>query len=128
MGAQIFFIVLSVCLAVRLKRHPEKDEKMKKVVAEQRGSEYEAAMRKFLMVNYLTAALTFVLAVLFQIIFGVNEIISMWIIGCVLPLVAVITKLRFTGELSKFEKVFTAVWLVVWLLIGFSVYYFCVLL
>jgi hypothetical protein len=69
-----------------------------------------------------------VLAVLFQIIFGVNEIISMWIMGCVLPLVVVITKWRFTGELSKFEKVFTAVWLVVWLVIGFSVYYFCVLL
>ena len=117
-----------VWFAVRLKRHPEKDEKMKKVVAEQRGSEYEAAMRKFLMVNYLTAALTFVLAVLFQIIFGLNEGILMWIMGCVLPLVFVIIKWRFTGELSKFEKVFTAVWLVVWLVIGFSVYYFCVLL
>jgi len=117
-----------VWFAVRLKRHPEKDEKMKKVVAEQRGSEYEAAMRKFLMVNYLTAALALTMAALIQIIFGLNEGILMWIMGCVLPLVFVIIKWRFIGELSKFEKVFITVWLVAWLVIGFIVYYICYVL
>ena len=117
-----------VWFAIRLKRHPEKDEKMKKVMAEQRGTEYEKRMQKFLMVNYLTAALALTMAALIQIIFGLNEGILMWIMGCVLPLVFVIIKWRFIGELSKFEKVFITVWFVAWLVIGFIVYYICYVL
>jgi cell division protein FtsL len=125
MVGQIFTIALVVWFAVRLKRHPEKDGNMKKVMSEQRGTEYEKRMQKFLMVNYLTAALTLAMTALIPIIFGLNEVFLMWILGCVLPLVFVIIKWRFIGELSKFEKVFITVWLVAWLVIGFIVYYIC---
>ena len=54
-----FWVSLSVWLAVRVKRHPEKDERMIKEMAKQRGAEYEAGMQKFLMVNYLTIGLVF---------------------------------------------------------------------
>ena len=117
-----------VWFAIRLKRHPEKDGNMKKVMSEQRGTEYEKRMQKFLMVNYLTAALALTMAALIQIIFGLNEGVLMWIMGCVFPLVFVITKWHFIGELSKFEKVFITVWLVAWLVIGFIVYYICCVL
>lgn len=123
-----FWVSLSVWLAVRVKRHPEKDERMRKEMAKQRGAEYEAGMQKFLMVNYLTIGLVFATKVLLEIIFGMDEVeaISMWIIGCVLPLVYVITKWCFIGELSKFEKVFFSVWLAVWFVVGFIEYYICV--
>ena len=109
---QIFFFALAVWFAVRLKRHPEKDGNMKKAMAEQRGTEYEDGMRKFLMINYLTAGFAFVMAVLIQIIFGMDDVPSMMIAGCVPWLVVVITQWHFTGKFSKLWMVCFAVWLV----------------
>ena len=110
--SQIFFFVLAVWFAIRLKRHPEKDGNMKKVMAEQRGTEYEAGMRKFFMINYLTAGFAFVMAVLIQIIFGMDDVPSLMIAGCVPWLVVVITQWHFTGKFSKLWMVCFAVWLV----------------
>ena len=73
MVSQIFVFAIAVWFAFRLKRHPEKDGNMKKVMAEQRGTEYEKRMQNFFMVNYLTAALALTMAALIQIIFGLNE-------------------------------------------------------
>ena len=110
--SQIFFFALAVWFAVRLKRHPEKDGNMKKAMAEQRGTEYEDGMRKFFMINYLTAGFAFVMAVLIQIIFGMDDVPSMMIAGCVPWLVVVITQWHFTGKFSKLWMVCFAVWLV----------------
>ena len=110
--SQIFVFALAVWFAIRLKRHPEKDGNMKKVMAEQRGTEYEKRMRKFFMINYLASGFAIVMAALIQIIFGMDDVPSMMIAGCVLWLVVVITQWRFTGVFSKRWMVVFAVWLV----------------
>ena len=53
------FIMVSIPIwfAIRVKRHPERDRGMRKVMEEQRGAEYEAGMQKFFMVNYLSAGI-----------------------------------------------------------------------
>ena len=104
--SQIFVFALAVWFAIRLKRHPEKDGNMKKVMAEQRGTEYEKRMRKFFMINYLTAGLAVVTGMLLQIIFGIDDVVPVLIAGCVPSLMLVITTWRFTGEFSKFGMVF----------------------
>ena len=108
----VFLVSLCVWLVVRLKRHPEKDGKMKKVMAEQRGTEYEERMRKYLMFNYVATGLAIVMGVLLQYIFGIDEVPSMFTAFCVLCFVLIIAHWRFTGEFSKFLIVFTAFWLV----------------
>jgi hypothetical protein len=88
-------------LAVRVKRHPEKDDSMKKVMAEQRGTEYEEGMQNFFMVNYLSTGLAWVLAAVLEVFFDMKSFPSMLISATGLCLVLVIAKLRFTGEFSK---------------------------
>lgn len=90
-----------VWLAIRVKRHPEKDENMKKVMAKQRGTEYEEGMQNFFMVNYLSTGLAWVLATVLQFFFDMEAFPSMLISATGLCLVLVIAKLRFTGEFSK---------------------------
>lgn len=90
-----------VWLAIRVKRHPEKDENMKKVMAEQRGSEYEEGMQNLYMVNYLSTGLAWVLAAVLEIFFDIETFPSMLISATGLCLVWVIAKLRYTGEFSK---------------------------
>jgi len=97
------FIMVSipVWLAIRVKRHPEKDRSMRRVMEEQRGAEYEAGMQKFFMVNYLSAGLAWALAALLDIVFHLESFPSMLIPACGLCLVLVLAKWRFTGEFSK---------------------------
>ncbi len=90
-----------VWLAIRVKRHPEKDDSMKKVMAEQRGTEYEEGMQNFFMVNYLSTGLAWVLAAVLEVFFDMKSFPSMLISATGLCLVLVIAKLRFTGEFSK---------------------------
>ena len=90
-----------VWLAIRVKRHPEKDENMKKVMAKQRGTEYEEGMQNLYMVNYLSTGLAWVLAAVLEIFFDMEAFPSMLISATGLCLVWVIAKLRFTGEFSK---------------------------
>ena len=98
-----FLLVVSffVWLAVRVKRHPEKDESMRKVMAKQRGIEYEEGMQNYFMVNYLSTGLAWVLAALLEIVFDMESFPSMLISATGLCLVLIIAKLRFTGEFSK---------------------------
>ena len=74
---------------------------MKRIMEEQRGTEYEAGMQKFLMVNYLSAGIAWVLAALLEIVFRLESFHAMWIAALGLCLVLVIAKWRFTGEFSK---------------------------
>ena len=100
---------ISVWLALRVKRHPEKDRGMRRVMEEQRGAEYEAAMQKFFMVNYLSTGFAWVLAALLEIFFDVKTFPAMLIAGSGFCLVLVIAKWRFTGEFSKAGLVTTAI-------------------
>ena len=104
---------IPVWFAIRVKRHPEKDRTMRNIMKEQRGAEYEAGMQKLLMVNYLSTALAWLVAAMLQLLFGMEEVASMLIPGCVLCLVLVIAKWRFTGEFSKAGAVTFAVGLMV---------------
>ena len=69
-------------------------------------------MQKFLMTNYLTTGLSWAMAASLQFFFGMKDILSMLIAGCVFCLVLVIAKWRFIGEFSKAGMVTFAVGLV----------------
>lgn len=97
----LIMVSIPVWLAIRVMRHPEKDRSMRRVMAEQRGAEYEASMQKFFMVNYLSTGLAWALAALLEIVFHLESYLAMLIAGSALFLVLVIAKWRFTGEFSK---------------------------
>ncbi len=94
-------LAITVWFAIRVKYHPEKDRGMRRVMEEQRGAEYEKGMQKFLMVNYLSTGLAWVVAALLELIFHIESFHAMWIAALGLSLVLVIAKWRFTGEFSK---------------------------
>jgi hypothetical protein len=97
----LIMVSIPVWLAIRVKQHPEKDRGMRRVMEEQRGAEYEAGMQKFLMVNYLSAGIAWVVAALLEIVFHLESFLAAWIAGLGFCLVLVIAKWRFTGEFSK---------------------------
>lgn len=97
----LIMLAISVWFAIRVKYHPEKDRGMRRVMEEQRGAEYEAGMQKFLMVNYVSNGVAWVVAVLIEIIFHLESFLAMWITGLGLCLMLVIAKWRFMGEFSK---------------------------
>ena len=108
----LLMVSIPVWFAIRVMRHPEKDSGMRRVMAEQRGAEYEAGMQKFFMVNYLSTGLAWVVAALLEIIFHMESILAMWIAGLGLCLMLVIAKWRFTREFSKAGFVTFAIGLV----------------
>lgn len=97
----LLMVSIPIWLAVRVMRHPEKDSGMRRVMAEQRGAEYEKGMQKFFMVNYLSTGLAWVVAALLELIFHIESFHAMWIAALGLSLVLVIAKWRFTREFSK---------------------------
>lgn len=97
----LIMVSIPVWFAIRVKRHPEKDRGMRRVMEEQRGTEYEAGMQKFLMVNYISTGIAWVVAALIEIVFHLESFLAAWIAGLGLCLVLVIAKWRFTGEFSK---------------------------
>lgn len=101
-----------VWLAIRVKRHPEKDRGMRRVMAEQRGAEYEKGMQKFFMVSYLSTIPCFVLAAVLEDVFGMEKFLSILIPAIALGLLLNIAKWRFTREISKAGLVTTAIGIV----------------
>ena len=108
----LLLVAIPIWFAIRVKRHPEKDRGMRRVMAEQRGAEYEEGMQKLFMVNYLSTGLAWVVAALLEIVFHLESFHAMLILACGLGLVLLITKWRFTGEISKAGLVTTAIGLV----------------
>lgn len=105
-------VSIPIWLAIRVKRHPEKDRGMRRVMAEQRGAEYEKGMQKLFMVNYLSVAPCFVIAVVLEDVFGMEKFLSLMIPAIASGLALNIAKWRFTGEISKAGLVTTAIGLV----------------
>lgn len=105
-------VSIPIWLAIRVKRHPEKDRGMRRVMAEQRGAEYEKGMQKLFMVNYLSVAPCFVIAVVLEDVFGMEKFLSLMIPAIAGGLALNIAKWRFTGEISKAGLVTTAIGLV----------------
>ena len=58
-------------------------------------------MQKFLMVNYISTGIAWVVAALIEIVFHLESFLAAWIAALGLCLVLVIAKRRFTGEFSK---------------------------
>ena len=108
----LLMVAIPIWFAIRVKRHPEKDRGMRRVMAEQRGTEYEVGMQKFFMANYLSTGLAWVLAALLENVFHMESFPAMLILACALCLVLVIAKWRFTGEFSKAGFVTFAIGLV----------------
>jgi hypothetical protein len=105
-------VSIPIWLAIRVKRHPEKDRGMRRVMAEQRGAEYEKGMQKLFMVNYLSVAPCFVMAVVLEDVFGMEKFLSLMIPAIAVGLALNIAKWRFTGVISKAGLVTTAIGLV----------------
>lgn len=102
-------VVVPVWLAIRVMRHPEKDSGMRRVMEEQRGTEYEKGMQKFFMLSYLFTGLSFVMAAVLEDVFGMERFLSLLIPAIALGLLLNIAKWRFTGEISKAGLVTTAI-------------------
>ena len=105
----LLLVTVPIWFAIRVMRHPEKDRGMRRVMAEQRGAEYERGMQKFFMVNHLSTGLAWALAALLQIVFHIESPLAMLIACCALCLTLVIAKWRFTGEFSKMGAVTFAI-------------------
>ena len=108
----LLLVAIPIWFAIRVMRHPEKDSGMRRVMAEQRGAEYEKGMQKFFMVNYLSVAPCFVMAVVLEDVFGMEKFISLLIPAIAFGLLLNIAKWRFTDEISKAGLVTTAIGLV----------------
>ena len=108
----LLVLAVPIWLAIRVMWHPEKDRGMKRVMAEQRGTEYEKGMQKFFAISYLCTGLSCVMAAVLEDVFGIERFLSLLIAGCFFCLVLVIAKWRFTGEFSKAGMVTFAIGLV----------------
>ena len=87
-----------VWAAIRVKRHPEKDRFMQRVMKEQKGADYEKGMQKCLIFNYLSFGVSLVLFKWLEDLVDVDTILT---IATAVFLVGLIVKWRYTGEFSK---------------------------
>ena len=69
----LIMVSIPVWFAIWVKQHPEKDRGMRRVMEEQRCAEYEAGMQKFLMVNYISTGIAWVVAALIEIVFHLES-------------------------------------------------------
>ena len=108
----LFFVVLLLIVsgfvwaAIRVKQHPERDKNMQRVMKEQKGTDYEKGMQKYLMFFYLTFGVFLVLFKWLEDLFDLDTILT---IATALFLVGFIVKWRYTGEFSKWGFVILAV-------------------
>ena len=102
---KILFIVVSllvfsgfVWLAIRVKRHPERDKFMQKVMKEQKGAEYEKGMQKYYIYNYLSLGVSLVLFKWLENLFEFPLIMTLMV---ALYLAGLIIMWRYTGVFFK---------------------------
>ena len=96
----ISLLVLSifVWLAIRMKRHPERDNFMQKVMKEQKGAEYEKGMQKCVIFIYLSFGVSLVL---FYWLKNLVDLPLIMTLAAALFLAGLIVKWRYTGEFYK---------------------------
>ena len=87
-----------VWLAIRVKRHPEKDKFMQREMKKQKGAEYEKGMQKCLIFIYLAIGISLVL---FKWLENLVEFPLIMTLAAALFLVGLIVKWRYTGEFYK---------------------------
>ena len=113
MFEKIVFFVVSllivsgfVWLAIRVKRHPERDKFMQKVMKEQKGADYEKGKQKCLIFLYLSFGVSLVLFKWLEVFVDPPMILT---INVALFLVLFIVGWRYTGDFSKWVFVILAV-------------------
>ena len=96
----ILLLVVSIFVwaAIRVKRHPERDKIMQKVMKEQKGTEYEKGMQKFLIFMYLSIGVSLVLYKWLDNLVGFPSMLTLLVALC---LVLLIVRWRYTGEFYK---------------------------
>ena len=113
MFEKIVFFVVSllivsgfVWLAIRVKRHPERDKFMQRVMKEQKGADYEKGKQKCLIFLYLSFGVSLVLFKWLEVFVDPPMILT---INVALFLVLFIVGWRYTGDFSKWVFVILAV-------------------
>lgn len=96
----IFLLVAAISFwrAIQVKRHPETDPAMQRVMKEQKGAEYEKGMQKYLIFSYLSFG---VFWALFQWLENLVGFISMLTLIVALGLACLMVKWRYTGVFHK---------------------------
>ena len=117
----ISLLVLSifVWLAIRVKRHPERDNIMQREMKKQKGDEYEKGAQKCLIFGYLFIGVSLVL---FRWLDKLVEVPSILTLTVALGLVSLIAVWRYTGEFYKW--VFIALAALLFLGIGYHIWAF----
>lgn len=108
-----------VWLAIRVKRHPEKDKFMQREMKKQKGAEYEKGMQKCLIFIYLAIGISLVL---FKWLENLVEFPLIMTLAAALFLVGFVVKWRYTGEFYKW--VFIALAALLFLGIGYHIWAF----
>ena len=113
MFEKIVFFVVSllivsgfVWLAIRVKRHPERDKFMQRVMKEQKGADYEKGKQKCLIFLYLSFGVSLVLFKWLEVFVDPPMILT---INVALFLALFIVGWRYTGDFSKWVFVILAV-------------------
>ena len=95
-----------VWLAIRVKRHPERDKYMQRVMKEQKGADYEKGKQKCLIFLYLSFGVSLVLFKWLEVFVDPPMILT---INVALFLALFIVGWRYTGDFSKWVFVILAV-------------------
>ena len=74
--SMLLIVSIAVWLAIRVKRHPERDRFMREVMKEQKGTEYEKRMQKYFIFCYLYGCVLCLWFFWFHRFYNLIEIIS----------------------------------------------------
>ena len=99
----VFYLLMfsvAVWLAIRVKRHPERDFLMRRVMKEQKGTEYEKRMQKYFIFSYLYGGFLWFLWCP-RWIYSLFGIILELTLDLALILVWYIVRWRCTGKYNK---------------------------
>ena len=108
-GSLLLIVSIAVWLAIRVKRHPERDFLMRRVMKEQKGAEYEKRMQKYFIFCYLYGCVFW----LWCFWFGWFDLLFGFILELTLVLAYVmvwfIVRWRCTGKFNKWGFIALAV-------------------
>ena len=97
----LLVVSIDVWLAIRVKRHPERDFFMRGVMKEQKGTEYEKRMQKYFIFCYLYGCVLWLWFYGFYWFDSLFEIVSELTLAMAYGLVWYIVRWRCTGKFNK---------------------------
>ena len=118
--SMLLIVSIAVWLAIRVKRHPEKDFLMRGVMKEQKGTEYEKRMQKYFIFCYLYGCVYWLWLFEFYWFHNLFEIIVELTLLLAYGLIWYIVRWRCTGKYNKW--VFIVLATLVSLGIGYQIW------